>query len=107
MTDLNPHLRDLHFGDVRLIESKTAEGQHLRGVLMLPTDYEEGKRYPLVAWVYGGRDLSAGVYHFGFMGEINFQLLATEGYAVLGLDTPLKSHDPMMETFRTRTPRSR
>ena len=75
-------MRDLHFGDVRLIESKTAEGQHLRGVLMLPTDYEEGKRYPLVTWVYGGRDLSADVYHFGFMGEINFQLLATEGYAV-------------------------
>ena len=97
VTDLNPHLRDLHFGDVRLIESKTAEGQHLRGVLMLPTDYEEGKRYPLVTWVYGGRDLSADVYHFGFMGEINFQLLATEGYAVLGVDTPLKSHDPMIE----------
>ena len=97
VTDLNPHLRDLHFGDVRLIESKTAEGQHLRGVLMLPTDYEEGKRYPLVTWVYGGRDLSAEVYHFGFMGEINFQLLATEGYAVLGVDTPLKSHDPMIE----------
>lgn len=97
MSNLNPHLRDLQFGEVRLIESKTEEGQSLQGVLMLPINYEEGKRYPLVTWVYGGRNLSGYAYHFGLTGQINFQLLATRGYAVLGVDTPLKSNDPMTE----------
>ncbi len=97
VSDLNPHLHDLHFGDVRFIESKTAEGQLLRGVLMLPTNYEEGKRYPLVTWVYGGSNLSGYAYRFGLTSQINFQLLAARGYAVLGVDTPLKSHDPMTE----------
>ena len=97
VSDLNPHLRDLQFGEVRLVESKTAEGQLLQGVLMLPVNYEEGKRYPLVTWVYGGRNLSGYAYRFGLTGQINFQLLATRGYAVLGVDTPLKSNDPMIE----------
>ncbi len=97
VSDLNPHLLDLQFGEVRLIESKTAEGQPLQGVLMLPINYEEGKRYPLVTWVYGGRNLSGYAYQFGLTGQINFQLLATRGYAVLGVDTPLKTHDPMIE----------
>lgn len=97
VTDLNPHLRDLQFGEVRLVESKTAEGQLLQGVLMLPINYEEGKRYPLVTWVYGGRNLSGYAYRFGLARQINFQLLAACGYAVLGVDTPLKSNDPMIE----------
>ena len=67
VSDLNPHLRDLQFGEVHLIESKTAEGQLLRGVLMLPINYEEGKRYPLVTWVYGGRNLSGYAYRFGYV----------------------------------------
>ena len=99
VTDLNPHLCDLQFGEILLVESETADGQCLRSALMLPTNYEEGKRYPLVTWIYGGTDLSRNAYCFGFKlrDEINFQLLATRGFGVLAIDTPLKSHDPMIE----------
>ena len=97
VTDLNPHLHDLRFGEVRFIESKTAEGKRLRSVLMLPTNYEEGKRYPLVTWVYPGVNRSRYAYYFGFGDEINFQLLAAKGFAVLGVDMPSESTDSLKD----------
>ncbi|MDE0685633.1 MAG: sigma-70 family RNA polymerase sigma factor [Candidatus Poribacteria bacterium] len=87
VTDLNPHLRDLKFGNTRFVESETEKGERLRGVLMLPADYEEGKQYPLVTWVYPG--IARYIYSFGFDDYImNFQLLAARGFAVLGVDMP-------------------
>ena len=97
-TDLNPHLRDLRFGEVRFIESKTAKSKRLRGILMLPANYEKGKRYPLVTKVYPGQDLSRSVYIFGLADEeINFQLLAAQGFAVLGVDMPPESTDSLAD----------
>lgn len=98
ITNLNPHLSDIRFGEARLIESQTADGQDLRGALMLPLGYEEGKRYPLIAWIYPGLNLSNDVYKFGFgTFLINFQLLANRGYAVLGIDIPLHTNEPLKE----------
>ena len=97
VTDLNPHLHDLRYGEVRFIETKTAEGKRLRGVLILPANYEEGKRYPLVTKVYPGTDLTRNVYTFGFESEINFQLLAAQGFAVLGVDMPPESNDSLVD----------
>lgn len=92
MSELNPHLRDLKFGDTRFVESETEEGERLRGVLMLPANYEEGKQYPLVTWVYPGSHLSMYIYSFGFDKYVmNFQLLAARGFAVLGVDAPSRS----------------
>ncbi len=89
LSDLNPHLRDLKFGDTRFVETETKEGERLRGVLMLPANYEEGKQYPLVTWVYPGSHPSMYIYSFGFDKYVmNFQLLAARGFAVLGVDVP-------------------
>ena len=89
MSELNPHLRDLQFGDTRLVESETEKGERLRAVLMLPVNYEEGKQYPLVTWVSPGSHLSMYIYSFGFDKYVmNCQLLAARGFAVLGIDVP-------------------
>ena len=94
MSDLNPHLRDLQFGDTRFVESETEAGERLQGVLMLPAKYEAGKKYPLVTRVYPG--IARYIYSFGFDDYImNFQLLAARGFAVLGVDVPsLSSKSP-------------
>lgn len=96
LTDLNPHLSDIHLGEARFVESRTAEGQRLRGILMLPADYEAEKRYPLVTLIYPGDNLSSFVYYFGF-GDTIVHLLATRGYAVLCADVPLESNEPLKE----------
>ena len=96
MSELNPHLRDLQFGEVRFVETQTTDGERLRGVLMLPANYEEGKQYPLVTWVYPG--IARYIYSFGFDDYImNFQLLAARGFAVLGVDIPSTSNKPLKE----------
>ena len=96
MSELNPHLRDLQFGDTRFVESETEEGERLQGVLMLPANYEEGKQYPLVTWVYPG--IARYIYSFGFDDYImNFQLLAARGFAVLGVDVPSRYRKSLKE----------
>ena len=96
MSELNPHLRDLQFGDTRFVESETEEGERLQGVLMLPANYEEGKQYPLVTWVYPG--IARYIYSFGFDDYImNFQLLAARGFAVLGVDVPSRYSKSLKE----------
>ena len=98
ITDLNPHLSDIRFGETRPIKAQTTDGQHLQAALMLPVGYEEGKRYPLVASIYPGDNSSDSVYNFGFGTDtINFQLLANRGYAVLAIDIPLHTNEPLKE----------
>ena len=101
VTDLNPHLRDLKFGNTRFVESETEEGKRLRGVLMMPANYEKGKQYPLVTLVSPGMDLSRYIYSFGLNDFImNFQLLAARGFAVLGVDMPSESSKSMKKLPR-------
>ena len=96
VSELNPHLRDLQFGEVRFVESEMENGERLRGVLMLPANYEEGKQYPLVTWVRPGRHLSMYIYTFGLDKFVmNFQLLAARGFAVLGVDVPSRSSESL------------
>ena len=98
MSELNPHLRDLKFGDTRFVETQTKEGERLRGILMLPANYEESKQYPLVTWVNPGSQLSRHIHTFGFDAFImNLQLLAARGFAVLGVDVPSRSSKPLKE----------
>ena len=106
VTDLNPHLNNLQFGEVRFVETQTKEGERLRGVLMLPANYEEGKQYPLVTWVYPG--IASYIYSFGFDDYImNFQLLAARGFAVLGVDMPSISNKPLRKLPSKRATRGR
>jgi dipeptidyl aminopeptidase/acylaminoacyl peptidase len=75
--------------------------------LLLPSDYQEGKRYPLVVWVYGGSLLSDNFDHFGFAGgpvPVNAQLLATRGYAVLVPDSPQREGTAMADLAKTVLP---
>ncbi len=98
VSDLNPHLRDLQFGETRFVEAQRENGERLRGVLMLPANYEEGKQYPLVTWVSPGEPLSMYIYSFGLDKYVmNFQLLAARGFAVLGVDVPSRSSESLKE----------
>lgn len=94
-------------GESRLIEWRGVDGERLRGALMLPASYSNGKRYPLVVWVYGGQRGSDFVNRFGFWGSnptFNLQILATRGYAVLYPDAPLKTGTLMKDLANTVLP---
>jgi dipeptidyl aminopeptidase/acylaminoacyl peptidase len=106
VTHINPQVENIPFGKSRIIHWRGIDGQQLQGALLLPDNYQEGKRYPLIVNVYGGSYLSATVYRFGLAGSgvENLQILATRGYAVLLPDTPLRKGTPMQDLLKTVLP---
>ena len=81
----NPDLSEVAFGKSRLISWRGYDGSECFGALMLPQNYVEGEKLPLVIDVYGGLNNSCFLNYFGFnwMGHNNAQLFATRGYAYL------------------------
>jgi dipeptidyl aminopeptidase/acylaminoacyl peptidase len=106
LTHINPVFDNYSLGASRLIEYRDVESRPLRAALLLPSDYQEGKPYPLVVVVYGGSNGSNAVNSFGLYGRgvDNCQLLATRGYAVLYADTPLRVGSPMLDLAKTVLP---
>ena len=91
ITHLNPHLEDVALGNTRLIFWQTATGEQARGAVLLPADYRDGQRVPLISYVYPGWSLSEVLHDWdNYSGVLHPQLLASRGYAVLMPDTPAK-----------------
>lgn len=92
LTDLNDYLRQIPRGKKLLIEYLNRDGKKLKGAVLLPPDYEEGKNYPLVTVVYGGSIVSnienSFSMSFSPIGSIP-QLLSRRGYVVLQPSIPL------------------
>ncbi len=107
LTQLNPQFDEYKMGAVRLIDWMSNDGDRLQGALLLPSDYQQGTRYPLIVWVYGGSFLSNQFAHFGLgisHGPFNFQMLASRGYAVLLPDAPEHVGTPMADLGKTVLP---
>jgi dipeptidyl aminopeptidase/acylaminoacyl peptidase len=106
LTHLNPQVEEFEQGGARLLNWLSDDGEELKGALLLPSDYEVGKRYPLIVWVYGGESLSNSLDHFGLegLGPFNMQLLATRGYAVLAPDSVEGLGTSMLDLVKTVLP---
>jgi len=106
VTNLNPQFEKHKMGPARLIDWLSDDGERLRGILVLPSGYQVGKRYPLIVWVYGGVSLSDNFNRFGlsYGGPFNMQLFATRAYAVLLPDAPQHLGTPMLDLAKTVLP---
>ena len=106
LTSLNPQLDNYAFGEGRLIEFSSADGEALRAALLLPAGYQPGTRYPMVVWVYASDSGSRAVHRFGLVGypAYNMQMLATRGYAVLWPDIPTRLGTPMQDLMKAVMP---
>lgn len=100
LTSINPRFDRYAMGKSRLLEWEDG-GKPRRAALLLPSNYQEGRRYPLIVWTYGGGYWSNYVNRFGLCyisdATFNMQLLATRGFAVLAPDLPLGTGHPMQE----------
>jgi dipeptidyl aminopeptidase/acylaminoacyl peptidase len=106
LTNVNARLKRVALGESRLVDWLSDDGGRLSGALLLPSNYEEGQRYPLVVWVYGGSTLSDRLNRFGlgYTGPFNMQLLATRGYAVFLPDAPQHLRTPMLDLAKAVLP---
>jgi dipeptidyl aminopeptidase/acylaminoacyl peptidase len=106
LTRLNAQFDRYRMGQARVIDWLSDDGEALHGALLLPAEYQEGKRYPLLVWVYAGSLPTSKISHFGFglYGPLNLQLFATRGYAVLLPDSPQEQGRPMLDLVKTVLP---
>jgi dipeptidyl aminopeptidase/acylaminoacyl peptidase len=100
---LNEQLAGIATGSQRIISYRGADGDSLKGLVLLPPDYQASRLYPTIVWVYGGtlvRD-SGGVFNKNLTHPFNMQPLAARGYVVLIPSIPLqpegRKSDPYLD----------
>lgn len=82
LTDANPQTKELALGRTEAIRWKSTDGQMVEGVLVLPPNYETGKRYPLIVQIHGG-PASAAVLGFDAGYSDYSNIYAGNGYVCL------------------------
>lgn len=85
--DPNPQLKSIALGKASIYRWDDGNGNSRNGILVLPADYERGKRYPLVLQTHGyerKKFFADGTYTTGSGGRA----LAGRGIIVLQMDAP-------------------
>lgn len=82
LSDANPQVRGFQLGEYETVRWKSSDGQTVEGILIKPSGYEAGKKYPLVVQLHGG---PAGADQNGFYGGYGsyVHLFTGNGYAIL------------------------
>ncbi|MGH7688156.1 MAG: prolyl oligopeptidase family serine peptidase [Gemmatimonadaceae bacterium] len=52
VTDADPQIAEYAWGSRVLVDFTNSHGQKLQGTLTLPADYQPGKKYPMVVYIY-------------------------------------------------------
>ncbi len=95
-TNLNPHLEKIRRGERELFSYRNLDGVELKGALLYPPNYKDGKRYPLVVNVYAGSMVTTLERTFPlYFNPVSClsQLLSQCGYVVMQPSIPLSSED--------------
>jgi dipeptidyl aminopeptidase/acylaminoacyl peptidase len=82
--DINPEFQGLRFGQPTLMSWANKYGDERHGWLILPVDYAEGTRYPLLLTSY----YFPGTFLNGNGDEFPLQVFANRGFVVLCVHTP-------------------
>ena len=83
LANVNPEFQDIQTSPARRIDFFSKSGEHFWGHLVLPPNYEPGRRYPLIITTYADSD----EFLRGAVGdEYPIQVFATNGFAVLSFN---------------------
>jgi len=107
LTDMNPELDRVSYGRGSLIEWGSVEGEVMQGAVLLPPDYQKGKRYPLIVYQYPHASLSDSLnqYDCGLSEPGDYMhLLSTRGYVVLFADSSSGPRTPMADIANSVLP---
>jgi dienelactone hydrolase len=102
IVDMSPAAESLAWSaGAQLIEFKNDKGERLQASLYLPANYEKGKSYPTIVYIY--ERLTQGHYQYGRPTANGFsrQAYTSNGYAVLQPDIKYYINDPGMSAAWT------
>lgn len=97
VTDANPQQKNFLWSKgVRLLDYTSDKGAKLQAALYLPANYEPGKSYPTIVYIYEKLSDQANHYPAPTFNGFNTAFYTSNGYAVLTPDIVYKVDDPGM-----------
>jgi dipeptidyl aminopeptidase/acylaminoacyl peptidase len=106
LTDANPQQKDFAWSSgVRLVDYTSEKGKKLQASLHLPANYQPGKKYPTMVYIY--EKLSQGAHAYAVPNEtraLNPSVYTAAGYAVLQPDIVYEINDPGMSAVWSVVP---
>ncbi|MBC7896977.1 MAG: S9 family peptidase [Cytophagaceae bacterium] len=100
LTNANPQQSEFAWSSgAQLVNFVSDKGDSLQGALFLPANYEPGKKYPTMVYIY--EKLSQGLHAYAVPNEtraFNPSVYTSRGYAVFMPDIVYKINDPGMSS---------
>ncbi len=95
VSDANPQQKNfLWTKGAKLVEYTGARGNKLQGTLYLPANYEAGKKYPTIVYLYEKLSQATNAYPQPGFNGFSVGYYTSNGYAVLTPDIEYKVNDP-------------
>ncbi len=105
ITDVNPQIAEFTWGKEMLIEYESLDGTKLHGAVILPGDYQEGVRYPVLTYFY--RFFSQRLHQFNepvINHRPSFPMYASNGYIVFLPDVRFEVGRPGYSAMKSVVP---
>ncbi|HEX7052168.1 MAG TPA: prolyl oligopeptidase family serine peptidase [Longimicrobiales bacterium] len=105
VTETNPFQDDYAWGHSELVEFENARGQRLQGALFYPANYEPGRKYPMIVYIYEIR--SNTVHSYSVPSErspYNPAVFTSEGYFVFQPDIVYRDRNPGLSAVESVVP---
>ncbi len=105
LTDTNPQQDEYHWADDELITFTNDRGEELEGRLLYPANYESGKEYPMMVYIYERRSQTMHSYSMpGRTSPYNQRRFSSEGYFVFEPDITYELRRPGMSAVESVVP---
>jgi dipeptidyl aminopeptidase/acylaminoacyl peptidase len=95
VVETNPQQKNYKWGKAELMSFKNRDGKELQGTLIYPANYESGKKYPMLVYIY--EILSNGLHRYIVPSPksfYNFTNYSQQGYFILQPDIVYKTNHP-------------
>jgi len=95
VTHTNPFMDEYAWGRSELVDFRNRQGENLQGALFYPADYQPGRKYPMIVYIY--EIVSSGVHNFSTPSErsaYNPTIWTQNGYFVFMPDIVYRDRDP-------------
>ena len=105
ITGTNPQQQNYYWGKSQLISYTNKNGKKMQGALFYPANYEAGKQYPMIVYIY---ELLSNTVH-GYTtpsvrGAYNTTNFTTNGYFIFRPDIVYETNDPGMSAVNCVIP---
>lgn len=105
ITTTNPFQSKYAWGRAELVEFKSEKGQRLQGVLRYPANYERGRKYPMIVYVYEKRSDSLHAYSAPSEREYyNVSSFTSAGYFEFEPDIVFRPREPGLSVIECVRP---